>query len=352
MELYETLERLCPLAGPSGFESGVAQAAKELLTPLMDEVSIDRLGSVIGVRRCGKPNAKRLLLDAHLDEIGLMVTGIEEGFLRFTEIGGVDPRMLPARELTILTKPEPIFGVVACLPPHVQTAADHDTAVELEDLRIDVGMSQAEAEKAIPIGTPIVFREGVKRLAGDQVCGKSLDDRSCFAILLRAAELLKDKALDVDLYIMGSTREEVSGAGAVVGTNAVNPDWCVAVDVTHAATPDVAHACDHTCEMYSGAAIGVGPNMTWALTDRMVEKAKAHDIPYQLEVMSGSTGTNGWYMQTCLEGVPTSVVSLPLKYMHTPIEVVALEDMEHIARLLAAFATDLGREVGLCFWIP
>lgn len=346
MELYETLEQLCPLAGPSGYEGTVAQAAKVLLEPLVDEVTIDRLGSVIGVKRCGKPNAKRLLLDAHLDEIGLVVTGIEEGFLRFGEIGGVDPRMLPARELTILTKPEPIFGVVACLPPHVQTAADHDKAVALDELRIDIGMSQEEAEKAVPIGTPIVYREGVRRLAGDQVCGKSLDDRSCFAILLRTAELLKDAALDVDVYIIGSTREEVSGTGAVVGTNGVAPDWCVAVDVTHAATPDVSHPSDQTCAMYGGAAIGVGPNMTWTLTDRMVEKAKAKKLPYQLEVMSGSTGTNGWYMQTCLEGIPTSVVSLPLKYMHSPIEVVSLEDMEHIAQLLAAFAVDLGKEVG------
>lgn len=346
MELYETLERLCPLAGPSGYEDTVAQAAKALLEPLVDEVAIDRLGSVIGVKRCGKPNAKRLLLDAHLDEIGLVVTGIEEGFLRFGEIGGVDQRMLPARELTILTKPEPIFGIVACLPPHVQTAADHDKAVALDELRIDIGMSQAEAETAVPIGTPIVYREGVRRLAGDQVCGKSLDDRSCFAILLRTAELLKGAVLDVDVYIMGSTREEVSGTGAVVGTNGVAPDWCVAVDVTHAATPDVPHPSDRTCAMYGGAAIGVGPNMTWTLTERMVEKAKAKKIPYQLEVMSGSTGTNGWYMQTCLEGIPTSVVSLPLKYMHSPIEVVALEDMEHIAQLLAAFAVDLDKEVG------
>ncbi len=101
--------------------------------------------------------------------------------------------------------------------------------------------------------------------------------------------------------------------------------------------------------MYGGPAIGMGPNMTWALTDRMVEKAKTLDIPYQTEVMEGSTGTNGWHMQICLEGIPTSVVSLPLKYMHSPIEVVALEDMEHIAQLLAAFTKGLGKEMGKCF---
>lgn len=343
MELYDILESLCGLGGPSGFEKPVAEAAKELLEPLMDQVSIDRLGSVIGVRRCGKPEARRLLLDAHLDEIGLVVTGIEEGFLRFASIGGVDPRMLPARELTILTRPEPLFGVVACLPPHVQTAADHDKSVAIEDLRVDVGMTQEQAEKAIPIGTPMVYREGCFRLAGDQVCGKSLDDRSCFAILLRTAELLKGADLDVDLYIMGSVREEVSGTGAIVGTNAINPDWCVATDVTFGITPGLSED-EVPCKLHGGPAIGVGPNMTWALTDRMVAKAKANGIPYQLEVMEGHTGTNGWHMQTCLEGIPTSVVSLPLKYMHSPIEVVSLEDMEQSARLLATFVKDLGKE--------
>lgn len=343
MELYDILECLCGLGGPSGFEKPVAEAAKELLDPLMDQVSIDRLGSVIGVRRCGKPEARRLLLDAHLDEIGLVVTGIEEGFLRFASIGGVDPRMLPARELTILTRPEPLFGVVACLPPHVQTAADHDKSVAIEDLRVDVGMTQEQAEKAIPIGTPMVYREGCFRLAGDQVCGKSLDDRSCFAILLRTAELLKGADLDVDLYIMGSVREEVSGTGAIVGTNAINPDWCVATDVTFGITPGLSED-EVPCKLRGGPAIGMGPNMTWSLTDRMVAKAKTNGIPYQLEVMEGHTGTNGWYMQTCLEGIPTSVVSLPLKYMHSPIEVVSLEDMEQTARLLAAFVRDLGKE--------
>lgn len=344
MDLYHALERLCNQASPSGFEGPAAQAAKDLLEPLVDEVYIDRLGSVIGIRRCGKPTPKRLLLDAHLDEIGLIVTGIEEGFLRFAPIGGVDPRMLPARELTILTKPEPLFGVVACLPPHVQTAADHDKSVAIEDLRIDIGMTQEQAEKAVPIGTPIVYREGCFRLAGDLVCGKSLDDRACFTILLRTAELLKDTELDVDLYVMGSVREEVSGTGAIVGTNAIAPDWCVAVDVTHAATPDLSHPKDRSCELSGGPAIGIGPNMTWALTDRMVAAAKETGIPYQLEVMEGHTGTNGWHMQTCLEGIPTSVVSLPLKYMHSPIEVVSFADMEHAAQLLAAFVRDMGKE--------
>lgn len=343
MELFKTLSRLSSACAPSGFELPAVEAAKALLEPLMDEVSVDRLGSVIGVKRCGKPNAKRLLLDAHLDEVGFIVTGIEEGFLRFAPLGGIDPRMLPGRELTILTKPTPIFGIVACLPPHVQSDEDYDKAVDIEDLRIDIGMTQGEAEKTVPVGTPIVYREGCFKLQNGQICGKSLDDRACFTVLLRTAELLCDKDLDVDLYVMGSVREETHGVGAIVGANTIAPDWCVAVDVTFARTPGISED-DSSCKLYGGPAIGVGPNMTWVLTERMTARAKALNIPHQFEIMEGSSGTNGWGMQVCLEGIPTSVVSLPLKYMHSPVEVVAEQDMEYTAQLLAAFADGLGKE--------
>ena len=341
MDLRDALKQLCSVGAPSGFERPAAEAALRLLRPYMDEVTVDRLGNVIGVKRCGKPQAKKLLLDAHLDEIGLIVTGIQDGFLRFRAIGGVDPRMLPDRELTVLTAP-PRFGVVACLPPHIQAASDQDNATPIAELWIDVGLTQEEAEQAIPIGMPIVYRESCFPLGEAQMCGKSMDDRSCFLTLLRAAELLQDTALDVDLYIMGSTREEVSGAGAKVGTFSIAPDWCVAVDVTHGKTPDSPK--DRASVIGGGPAIGVGPNMTRWMTERMKRKAELAEIPYQLEVMEGHTGTNGWHMQICREGIATSVVSLPLKYMHTPIEVLELSDIEAVARLLAAFAKNLGKE--------
>lgn len=344
MDVREALTRLTGEKGPSGYEKPVAEAARELLDPLMDETWIDRFGNLMGLRRCGKENAPKLLLDAHLDEIGLMVTGIEEGFLRFRAIGGVDPRMLPDREVTILTKPEPLFGVVGCLPPHVQTAKDHDRSLPIEELYIDTGLSQEEAQRRIPIGTPITYRCGCFPLGENRMCGKSMDDRSCFVALLRAAELLKDKELDVDLYIMGSSREEVGGQGAMVGTFAVDPDYCVAVDVTHGSTPDMRNGKERAFELGKGAAIGVGPNMTTWMTRRMKAKAKEFDIPYQLEVMTGNTGTNGWGMQVCREGIATSVVSLPLRYMHTPVEVLDVRDLESVARILAAFTENLGKE--------
>ena len=334
--MRQALERLCTCTAPSGFEGPAAAVAAELLRPLVDEVSIDRMGNVLGVRRSKTPGAPKLLLDAHLDEIGLIVTGVEDGFLRFRSIGGVDPRMLPGRELVVLTDP-PLRGLVAC-----PAGGDENKSVPLNELYVDVGLSQEEAERAVPVGTPMVYRAGCFPLGEDQMCGKSMDDRACFVTLLRAAELLRDRELDVELHIMGSTREEVSGAGAVVGTWAVAPDFCVAVDVTHGKTPD--GPADKTFELGGGPAIGVGPNMTRWMTERMIDKAKEHGIPYQMEIMSGHTGTNGWEMQISREGVATSVLSLPLKYMHTPVETLSLADMEGVAQLLAAFVEHLGKE--------
>ena len=170
MEIEQYLERLCAVGAPSGFERPAALAAKELLEPLMDEVWLDRLGNLVGVRRCGKPEAKKLLLDAHLDEVGLTVTGAENGFLRFRGIG-VDERMLPNREVTVLTDP-PMVGVVACLPPHVLAAEDREKAPKPEELFIDVGLSQEEAERLVPPGTPVVYRSHFLRLGECQLCGK------------------------------------------------------------------------------------------------------------------------------------------------------------------------------------
>ncbi len=345
MDVLHTLEALCTQNAPSGFEGPAARVAAELLTPLMDEVTVDRMGNVIGVRRCGKEGAKRLLLDAHLDEIGLIVTGVEDGFLRFQTIGGVDPRMLPDREVTILTEP-PLFGVVACLPPHVQKKGEENRSVPIEELYVDIGLDQETAEKTVPIGTPMVFRGGCFPLSHGKICGKAMDDRSCFTALVRCAELLRDQELDVDLYIMGSTREEISGVGALCATFALKPDFCVAVDVTHGATPDAPK--DKCFTLGGGPAIGVGPNMTGWMTQLLRNCADTENIPYDLEVMGGHTGTNAWEMQICREGVATAVVSLPLRYMHSPIEVLDSGDLEQTARLLASFVGALGKEGDLC----
>lgn len=345
MNYEQTLSRLCTLSGPSGFEEPVARAAAELLRPLVDEVYTTRLGSVVGVRRCGRENAQKLLLDAHLDEIGLIVTGHEEGFLRFAPLGGVDPRMLPDREVVLLTTP-PVHGVVACLPPHVQTGEDMDKSLPIKDLFLDVGLSQEAAQKKIPIGTPATYRGGCAPLGADLLCGKALDDRAGFAVLLDVLERLNGKELDVDLYILGSTQEETHSSGAITAAYEIAPNLCVAVDVTHGDSPDASK--HETFPLGGGPVIGVGPNCTRSLSGRLKELANEGEIPFQIEVMSGSSGTNAWPIQVSREGVAAAVLSIPERYMHTPLEVVHRRDLEKTAKLLTAFVENLGEGEETC----
>lgn len=341
MDIRASLESLCACSGPSGREASVADLAMDLLRPWVDEVSKDRFGNVIGVRRCGKENAKRVVLDAHLDEVGLVITGAKDGFLQFRSVGGIDPRMLPNREVTILSQP-PKFGLIAVLPPHVQAAGDANKSLPLSDLSIDAGLTQKEGEALI--GTFVVPRGAFRALLGNKVSAKALDDRAGFVALLRTAERLKDVPLDVDLYFMGSSREEVNGGGALVGSFALAPHCFVAVDVTHARTPDGPN--EGTFPAGEGTVIGIGPNITRWMSDRLIAKAQAQDLPWSPEVMTGHSGTNAWRVQTAREGIATAVVSLPLKYMHSPVESLDLADLETSAALLAAFVTDLAKEGG------
>ena len=345
MNYEQTLARLCALSAPSGFERPAANAAAELLRPLTDEVRITRLGSVIGMRQCGRENAPRLLLDAHLDEIGFLVTGHKEGFLRFAPLGGVDPRMLPDREVVVLTCP-PVPGVVACLPPHVQTGEDMDKSLPIKDLYIDVGLSQAEAERRIPIGTPAAYRGGCFPLGEELLCGKALDDRAGFAVLLDVLERLKGKELSVDLYVLGSTQEETHSTGAVTAAYEIAPQLCVAVDVTHGDSPDASK--HETFQLGGGPVIGVGPNCARSLSKYLKDLAKQMNMPVQIEVMAGSSGTNAWPVQISREGVATAVLSIPERYMHTPVEVVHKGDLKDTARLLAAFVEDIRGEGLVC----
>ena len=336
MDYEQILSRLCALSGPAGFEAAVVREAAGLLEPLVDEVRVLRLGSVVGVRRCGRENAPRLLLDAHLDEIGLIVTGHEDGFLRFASLGGVDPRMLPDREVTVMTDP-PMPGVVACLPPHVQDREDMDKSVPISKSRIDIGLTQEEAVRRVPIGTPVTFREGCAPLGEELLRGKAMDDRCCFAVLLDVLERLKGKELGADLYVLGSTQEEIiSSAGAVTAAYGIVPDCCIAVDVTHGATPDAKK--EETFPLGEGPVIGVGPNCTRWISGRLKKLARDMEIPFQIEVMPGDSGTNAWPLQVVREGIATGILSVPLRYMHSPAEVCARSDLDNAARLLAAFA--------------
>ncbi|MDR2568776.1 MAG: M20/M25/M40 family metallo-hydrolase [Oscillospiraceae bacterium] len=336
MNIKDVITELCGLPGPAGFEERVAAGVKDLLEPFVDETWIDVLGNVIGVRRCGKENAQKLLFDAHIDEIGFIVTGVEEGFLRFACLGGFDARVIPAASVMVLTEP-PLYGVIPVLPPHVLEEKDTEKNFKIEDMFIDVGLTQEEAARLIAPGTPGVFAYGVREFGDNGLCGKALDDRAGFVAILRTLELLKKTELDVDLYVMASVQEEVGVRGATTGTYAVAPDYAVVVDVDHAKTPD-AKPTEANTMLGGGAIITHGPNMNPALTEMILKLAKENEIKHQISVIPGGSGTNARAIQISREGVATALLGLPMKYMHSANEVISLDDVEYIAQLLCKTA--------------
>ena len=354
MKSKEYIKKLCAAAGPTGFERPVSRTAEELIAPFADEVHVDTLANLVAVRRSGLKNAKKLLLAVHLDEVGLVVTGHEDGFLCVGQIGGLDPRVLPDRDLTVMTDP-PRLGVVSVQPPHVLKAEDMSKALKLSDIRVDVGLTQEQAVREVPIGTPITYRmEGFDLLNGRYV-SKTLDDRACFAILIRTAELLKDALehgmeLPWDVYFVGSTGEERSEGGAAAAAFNSEADVCIAVDVTQASSPDaggekLAHV---VTELGGGPVLKVGPNITKYVGNRLAELADRNGIPRQRIAAPGRTGTDAWAMHIVRGGVASGIVELPLRYMHSPAECLDFADVEYCAQLLAAYALDPGKEALEC----
>lgn len=341
MELKEMIMTLSRAMGPSGFEGNAMTAAEELLRPWVDEIRADAMGNRIAMRYAPDKNAPTVLLDAHMDEIGLIVTGYEKGFLRFQTLGGVDARMLPALEVMVLAR-EPLYGVIDALPPHVLSAEEQEKPLETDKLFIDVGLSEEAVKNRVPLGTPCVFSVPCTELGEHQLCGKALDDRSCAAILIKTMETLRPEVLPVHVAVLLAVQEEVGCRGAVTGAYSVAPEAAVVVDVTHGRTPDAPKA--KTFALNGGAAIGVGPNMTRRVSDRLAALAAQEGIPFQVEAMAGHSGTDAWPVQVSREGVATGVVSLPLKYMHTPVEALDLRDADALVRLLCAWLRTYGEE--------
>lgn len=341
MDLREKIFALTAIASPAGFETEAGRRVAELLAPCADEVRIDAMGNVIAYKRSGRPDAHLLLVEAHMDEVGFIVTGQEEGFLKFSLLGGVDVRMLPGHEVNIMTEP-PLYGVIACLPPHVLTAEQKEKAIEAKSMYIDAGLSADEAERLVQPGTPGTFAGAPFMLGEDCICSKALDNRSCVAIMLEVAERLAHEKLALDIVYMASVQEELGCRGATAGAFGVAPDCCIALDVTHAATPD--ESSRGVMKFGGGAAIGIGPNMDRRLTAMFRDTAAKNGLDSQFEVMGGNTGTDAWPIQISREGVRTAVVSLPLKYMHSPVEVIKLSDAENIASLVTAFILERSEE--------
>lgn len=337
MTFTENLKRLVNAYGVSGDEFKVAQIAAEILAPYVDRVEIDKLGNVVGYKACGKPNAKKLMLDAHLDQIGFFVTDItKEGFLRFMGMG-VDPRMLLGSELMVLPKnSEPIYGVVSSTPPHLQKPGDTEKSVPIDKMLLDVGMPYEMTAEKIQVGDYIAFANDAIDLLNGCICGKSMDDRACFMTTIHALDLLKDNDFGCDLIIVGSTKEEVGGHGAMSRAYIDRPDYAIAIDVGHAKTAD-STVMDRTHDFGKGPIIGIGANSIARFAHRVIEIARAKEIPYQIEAIPGASGTNAWSIQVVEDGVCTLVISLPLRYMHSPVEMLTMNDVYNVGKLLCEF---------------
>lgn len=344
MDLKEVLFDLCSAFAVSGFEHSIADKLKSYFAKYASEIKVDPLGSVSAFVRSGKKDAPVLMLDAHMDEIGLLVTALEEGgFIRFSPLGGVDPRVLPASELEIHGK-EKIPAVVCVKPPHISEKGGEFPAIS--NMVADTGYPLEELEKILSVGDVISFCSEPLELSNGFLSAKTIDNRAGIAVILYALEQLQKEELSADLLISITVQEEIGMRGAKTAAHAHAPDLAVVVDVSHGQTPDA--PADKTYKMNGGVMIGFGPNLDRDLTSRMISLAKEKEIPHQIEVMGGNTGTNAWMIQIANESVPCALLSVPLRYMHTKSEVISFSDLKATGDLLTEFIRAYGhnREVG------
>jgi len=347
----ELIRRLTSIPGPSGYETRAALTAGQELAPFASQVKVDKMGSVVALKKASSPEAagsrKKILLAAHLDEIGLLVTGIEPGgFLRFTQVGGFDARVLLGQE--VLLHPVGRYGtdthialpgIIGAKPPHFQTPEESGQVIPMEDLYIDLGMDERTVTTKISIGDLATLRMPFTGLKNDRAAGKAMDNRACVAIMVQALEILNKCYHSWDVYAVATVQEEVSGLGALTATFDIHPDIGIAIDVTHG---DMSGVSDNdTFAIGKGPTITVGPNIHPAVAEKLKKVAKREEIPFQIEPCSGITGTDAVDIQISREGIPTGLLGLPLRYMHTPVETLAAVDVERSARLLARFIQDL-----------
>ncbi len=337
MEIFDILDTLCKAPGVSGEEEKAADAVMKLCEPFCECVYSEKNGNVTATRKGFDKSKRTILLDAHIDEIGLIVTDItDDGFLKVAAVGGIDRRMLLASRVTIYGK-EPLMGVITSTPPHLEK--DSKDLPEVSDVYIDTGLSGERAKELITRGDKVLVENELTRLLGSRVTGKAIDDRSGAAAIIRMLEMLKDDELNVNVAALFSSKEEIGEMGARTGAFGIDAEWAAAVDVSFAYVPgDDKEDCG---EMNKGAMIGVSPSLSRELTDKIVNTAKSKNIPYQLEVMGGRTGTDADNIAVSHGGIKTVTVSIPEKYMHTPAEVIDLDDIENTALLLCEFIRGL-----------
>ncbi len=343
-ESFEFLKSLQETPSPSGFEQPVQRIVRERMKPFADSVETDVHGNVIvALNPKGSP---RVMLAGHCDQIGLMVKHIDDnGYVFFAAIGGIDPSVLPGSRVVVHSKNGPIDGVIGRRPVHVMKLEERGKSTELREMWIDIGAkNKKEVEQVVSIGDPITFRLEMVSLGNDLATSPAFDNKCGTFVVMEALRLCSTRKIRCALFAVSTVQEEVGLRGAKTSCYGVDPLVGIAVDVTHATDyPDIDKRVNGDIKIGSGAAISIGPNINPRLAELLVKTAKSKRIPHQLEAAPGGTGTDANVMQLSRSGVATALVSIPNRYMHTPVEVISLSDLEAAAQLVAETVAAIDR---------
>jgi endoglucanase len=305
----------------------------------VDELTVSPLGSLHGLRKVsGTGKHSRIMIATHMDAIGLMVTKIEHGLLRITDIGGVDPRILPGQSVIVHGRRE-LPGIVQLIPDRLLDSHSAENAPELKTLFVDIGLSEREVEKSVQPGDLISFGQKSFEMEGGYIAGHSLDNRASVAALTVCLEELRNTELTWDVLAAATIKEELGGTGALTSAFSTRPDIAVSIDVTFAKGPGSSDY--RTFPLGKGPSIGIGANIHPVLVDAFKDVAKQMDMPFSMEMMPKSSGTDSMMMQVTAEGIPNMVLGVPLRYMHTSAEMVSVNDIYRTGRLMARFISQL-----------
>jgi len=345
-DILPFLKSIISVAGLSGHEAPVATLIEKKWTPLVDEISRSRLGSIHGLKKgsiSGASSRPSVLIATHMDAIGLMVSRILDGFLYVTNIGGVDPRVLPGTPVIVHAsgsgKNEELYGVVVMPPANLLPDGKAVGAVALQYLLIDTGLTPRDVAKRVCIGDIVAFGTEPVEMTGGYVSGHTLDNRASVAALTICLEELQAKSHVWDVWALASVQEEETLAGASTSTYQIRPTIAIALDMTFGKGTG---SNEYTSfPIGKGVTLGIGPSMHPFLHKRFKEVAERLEIPVKDEAMPEYSSTDVDAMQLTAEGIPTMVVSIPERYMHTPVELVALKDIQRAGRLLAEFVASL-----------
>jgi putative aminopeptidase FrvX len=337
LDLKEHLKQLSQIAAPSGREEAMGAFLRTAWADLVDSFETDGLGSLIALKRGSGPEPRpRLMVCTHMDEVGLIVSQIRQGFILTHTLGTADYRVLLGQPVIVHGR-RPLPGVFGAAPPHM--TVDRKKYPSWDELWIDVGLPADEVAALVQIGDMITFDSPPLELKNHRIAAKSLDNRASVAALTACLDELTHRQHAWDVYAVASVLEERGGQGAVTATNRIRPDLAITLDVTFGTQPGVRD--DDGFALNSGPTIGRGPNFPSWLEQALHQVARDEEIKTQIEPLPGSSGTDAWHIQVSHEGVPTLLISIPVRNMHTPVEVVDLRDVQRAARLLTAFISGL-----------